>query len=254
MYFTFGTPARRSTEFGVYNVSVSGGLYEEQISASKTINEVTIRGNDKPYHIDVKKEPKKFTLHFSLLEKMEDDVLDDIIRWLDVDFYEPLFFSGNNDRVFYAMPVEGINYIHNGLKEGYLSLTMRCDSPYSYSHEQVTPWYEFIKGLPTAKTTIDINNLGHRSFLPEIWISKVGDGNISIHNLNNGSKVMKFTNLKDKEEVYIDGENQIIESSLPNTWRFDDFNDEYLEIKYGKNRLKIDGEARIRFRYKFIYA
>lgn len=253
LYFSFA--GRRSTEFGIYNINVSGGLMEEQVVSSRTINEVSVRDNPKPYFIDTVKEPKKFSLSFSFLEtKMTDEMENEVLRWLDVDFYQPLFFSENIDRVFYAMPVEGINYIHNGLRQGYLTLTMRCDSPFGYSHEITTPWHEFIKSKPTYKDTMLLENKGHHPFKPEMWIKKVGNGNITIHNLSNGSRIFKINNLKDNEEVYVDCEEQIIESSLPNIWRYDDFNDEYLEIVYGKNLLKIDGEAKIKFKYRYIFS
>ncbi len=253
LYFSFA--GRRSTEFGIYNVNTEGGLLSEQIVAPRTINEVSVRNNPKPYFIDTTKEPKKISLNFSLLEeKMTDELENEIIRWLDVDFYQPLFFSENIDRVFYAMPVEGMDFIHNCIRQGYITLTMRCDSPFGYSHDITTPWYEFIKGNPTYKDTLEIENRGHHSFKPEIWIQKVGDGNITIHNLSNGLKKTKLANLKDGEEVYIDCEHKIIESSLPNIWRYDDFNDEYLEIVYGKNLLKIDGQAKIKFKYRYIFS
>ncbi len=250
-YFSFA--GRRSTEFGIYNINIGGGLLEEQLVSSKSIEEVYVRNNPKPYYVGITKEPKKFKLNFSFLEKqMSQEMEDEIVRWLDVDFYQPLFFSENIDRVFYAMPVEGIDYIHNGIKQGYLSLTMRCDSDNSYSHEIVTPWYELTK--ETGNETITIPNKGHRSFKPEIWIKKTGNGNITINNLSNGDSIFEMKNLKDGEEIYIDCENEIINSSLPDIYRYDDFNNEYLEIVYGNNYLKIDGKMLIKFQYKLLFS
>lgn len=247
LYFSFA--GRKSTDFGIINVSISDGLFEEQVVSNKTINEVKIRGNDKPYFIDVTKEPKQFQLRFYFEETWNDQLINDVIRWLNVDFYEPLFFSENIDRVFYAMPVDGINLIHNGLKQGYLTLNMRCDSPYSYGHEQVTPWYEC-----DNERMIELDNLGHFPIMPEIWIQKIGDGNISILNYSNGTDEFKFTGLKNNEELYVDGENEIVETNLPNTYRLDNFSEYYVTLVYGRNTLKVTGDCKIKFRYRYIFS
>lgn len=254
LYFSFAN--RKSTDFGIYNVSISdGGLYEEQITANKSINEITVRGNDKPYFINVQKEPKTIQLRFSFLETWNDDLIDEVIRWLNVDFYQPLCFSENLDRVYYAMPLDGINLIHNGLKHGYLNLTMRCDSPYSYSHDQVTEWYDFTTGNPFKKDILTIENYGHFPIKPEIWIQKVGDGDLTINNLSYANnKEFKFTGLKDGEELYVDCENEYIETNLPDTYRYDDFSDNYLELDYGNNVLKVTGSAKLKFGYRFIFS
>jgi len=249
LYFSFAN--RKSIDFGIYNVGISDGLFEEQISYNKTINEKRVRGNDKPYFIDITREPKQFQLRFAFDDTFNDDLIDEILRWLNVDFYQPLFFSENIDRVFYAMPIDNINLIHNGLKNGYVNLNMRCDSPYSYSHYKTTHWYDFSSNLQDK--IIQINNKGHFSIKPEIWINKIGDGDIEIINYSNGLETFKLTGLKDQEEIYVDCENEIIETNLPNTYRYDNFNDSYLELVYGKNTLKVVGEAKIKFQYRYIY-
>jgi phage-related protein len=245
LYFSFA--GRKSTEFPIYNVSISDGLFEEPLTSGKAINEVTVRGNPKPYFIEARREPKTFPLRFAFHETWNDEMIDEIVRWLDVDFYEPLFFSSNIDRVFYAMPVDGIQQIHNGLKQGYITLNMRCDSPFSYSHQLVTPWID-------SNETIEIPNKGHFPIAPQIWIQKVGDGDLTISNTSVQTEEFTFHNLKDKEEIYIDCENEIIESSLPNVYRYDDFNDKYLILPYGLNTLKVQGNAKLKFEYRYVFS
>lgn len=267
LYFSFAN--RKSTDYNIVNVSVSdGGLFEEQVISNKSINEISVRGNDTPYFINVKNEPKTIQLSFAFLDTWNEDLIEEVLQWLNVGFYEPLSFGGDLDRVYYAMPVDGINLIHNGLKQGYLTLNMRCNSPYSYSHEQITPWiecknvnggtfispYQWIEaGVPDG-TIIEFYNLGHYNLYPEIWIKKNKDGDVTINNLTNKNKEFKFTNLKDQEEIYIDCENEIIETSLENVYRYDDFNDNYLELVYGKNLLKVAGNVNLKFRYRYVYS
>lgn len=246
LYFSFA--GRKSTEFPIVNVSLGSGLYEESLTSNKSIVETKVPGNDIPYFIRTEREPKQFPLRFAFLEPWNDEMIDEIIRWLDVDFYEPMFFDQNIDRVVYAMPINTIDQIHNGLKQGYVNLTMRCDGAYSYSHDISTPYYEVI-----GKDTIEINNLGHISTFPEIWIEKDGDGDFTIENYSNEGSLFKFENLRDGEQIYIDCLNEQIESNLPKTFRYDDFNDNYLELVYGLNNLKITGSSKVLFKYRYIY-
>ncbi|WP_080845542.1 phage tail domain-containing protein [Cytobacillus gottheilii] len=246
LYFSFAN--RKSTDFGIYNVSITGGLFDESITAAKSVNERIVRGNPIPYFIDTTEEAVPFQLHFSFLETWNDNQIDEVIRWLNVGYYEPLSFSENIDRVFYAMPIDSIQLIHNGLKQGYLTLNMKCDSPRSYSRDKVTPLYE-VRG----SKKVEIKNLGHYSLFPEIWINKIGDGDIEIINYSNGGRSTKFTNLKDNENLYMDCINERIETNIPDVFRHDDFNDEVLELPYGRNRLLVKGNANIKFGYRFIF-
>ncbi|GLI85720.1 hypothetical protein ANABIO32_34690 [Rossellomorea marisflavi] len=245
LYFSFA--GRKSTDFPIVNVSIGSGLYEEALTSSKSIIETSTPGNNVPYFQRVKREPKTFPIRFAFLEPWNDEMIDDIIRWLDTDYYEPLFFSSNIDRVFYAMTTDTISQIHNGLKQGYVDLNIRCNGAYSYSNDITTPIYD-------VKSTqrIRIVNDGHESTFPEISIQKIGDGSVSIKNYNN-NQTLEVSNLKDKEELTIDCLTRQIESNLPGIHRYDDFNDEYLELVYGTNNIVITGGCRLVFKYNYIF-
>lgn len=246
LYFSFA--GRKSIEFPIANVSLNSGLFEEQLTSSKSIIEVSTPKNNTPYFQGVKREPKVFSLRFAFLEPWNDEMIDEIIRWLDKDYYEPLFFSENIDRVFYAMTIETIDQIHNGLKEGYVNLTFRCNSSYSYSHEIISPLYAI-----ENEATVVLENHGHVNCLPEISIKKIGNGTVSIMNSSNRGEITEITNLTDKEEVTIDCLHRQINSNIPNTYRYDDFNDNYLELMYGINHLIVTGSCRLIFKYRYIY-
>ncbi|MMZ70712.1 hypothetical protein D1872_338290 [compost metagenome] len=49
----------------------------------------------------------------------------------------------------------------------------------------------------------------------------------------------------------MNNERQDIETTLAVTYRYKDFNDNYLNLPVGKNVFKIDGYADIKFRYQF---
>lgn len=100
---------------------------------------------------------------------------------------------------------------------------------------------------------IYFQNKGDLKIYPEIWITKTGNGDISIINTSNGNQEFKFTNLLDGEKLYIHGERRYIETSLPMTYRYQNFNNNYLEFVYGENVLRVEGTAQIQFRYQFKY-
>lgn len=249
LYFSFD--GIKSTEFPIANIKVDEGMYSESAASSKTINESYPRGSFRPYLFGVQKQPKEFDLAFAFLEPWDDQLIDEVIRWLNVDDYRKLFFEADIDRVFYAMPVTDINVMHNGLKQGYLTLTVRCDSAYSYSHEKFTTIYNM--STDDKNHEIEIVNLGHYDMYPDIEILKVGDGNLSIFNKTNGNQKFSFTELEDGERLYVDCKNEIIETSL-DVFRYDNFNDEYLTLLYGKNLLVVEGNCYIRFRYEYIFS
>ncbi|WP_405101402.1 distal tail protein Dit [Oceanobacillus sp. FSL H7-0719] len=251
-YFSFD--GRKSTDYPIININVSTGSpspFSESVGSGKTINEVYPRKAFRPHFYGVQKSVKQFSVSFAFTEPWNDDLMDEIIMWLNTDEYKPLFFEADVDRVFYAMPVEDIGLIHNGLKEGYLTLTFRCDSAYSYSHEIITPIYDTIE---EDLEMIEITNRGHYKIYPEMWIEKIDDGDLVLNNLTNGNQEMRFENIDVGEVLHIKCQTEIIKTSKEDTFRYEDFNDVYLEILYGKNRIKLSKNMRIRIKYQYIYS
>lgn len=245
-YFIFA--GRKSAEFGIRNVAISTGLYEEPFMASRSIKEFTIRGQERPYFQEITRESKSIQVSFYFDNGWDDELIREVARWLDVEFYQPITFSEDQEKVYFVLPTDSSSIIHNGLKQGYITLTFRCDSPYSYSHTKATPWYDLSK---VNTSTIEIRNKGDKIILPEIDIIKIGSGDLSITNLSNKGEITSFTSLSSDEEIYVNGENQIIETNLPNTWRYDNFNDNYLSLVYGKNILEVNGKCKLKFKYKY---
>ncbi|WP_270574363.1 distal tail protein Dit [Bacillus glycinifermentans] len=246
-YFFFGD--RKSTDMGIENVNTEGGLVEETFLATSSINETTIKGNDTPFYEGKKRDPKQFNLNFYIVDYWNDKRLADIKRWLDVDTYQPLSFSENLDIVYYAMPVDTNDLVHNASKEGYVRLTMRCDSPYAYSRSITTPLYDASK----EDITIEINNKGECTIVPSFKIQKIGKGDVQIENLSNFSSPSKFVDLDDGEIITVTGEKEIVDSSKYGDERYDNFNEEYLQLGYGMNRIRVTGRCKILFNYRFKY-
>lgn len=97
---------------------------------------------------------------------------------------------------------------------------------------------------------IVFNNKGNVNCKPEVWITKLDNGSLSIINTSRNNDEFKFNDLVDKEVIYVNNDREDIQSSNTITYRYKDFNDNYLNFPPGMNILKIDGKAKIKFRYQ----
>lgn len=238
-----------SEEMGLLNVNTKGGLYTEPFLASRSINEITVRGKRKPYFVDTIEEPLTFSFSFLFNEGYNTEKIRKVTRWLKQSYYKPLIFSDSPERVFYCLCVDESQLIHNGLQQGYVELTMRCDAPHSYSPFYTSPIYD-----STVESIIEFQNNSDDILLPEISIEKINSaGDISIINLSNAGEEMTFTDLGDTEQLYVDCENEYIETDAPMIYRYDNHNGYYLELlPQSINRLSLVGDFKIQFRYRYI--
>jgi predicted phage tail component-like protein len=178
-YLDFYYNGISSKQMGLINVSVDNGLFKESFISSRKINTVAIKGNDKPYFMGVQREPLQFSLEFAFVNPYDKELISEVAKWLDQDYYRELYFTENPDRRFMCMPNGDLELIHNGLGNGYIQLNMICDSPYSYSQTFLTTDIDFTNNTSQG---IDYSflNIGHVSLKPEMWIKKVGDGDIAV--------------------------------------------------------------------------
>lgn len=236
----------------IYSVNLSNGLYEEPFMSSRSINETTVKNKEKPYFQGVTRSPKTFTLSFYFDGFWDDAKIQDVARWLSPDYYKPLIFNEFPNKIFYCMPVDDIGLIHNGLKQGYLNLTMRCDSPYAYSPFITSSLYTYTSNA--VGQYINITNGGDTIIYPEISLKKLtGSGDVKIKNVTNNNEEFKFTGLALNEDLYIDNENRNIETSLSGTNRYNAFNGNYLKLLKGDNQLMIIGDCSVQFKYEEKY-
>lgn len=235
-----------SEDMGVHIVSTDSGLYEEHFLANRTIIE-TVTSNRKPYFQRVDSEPLSFSLSIFIHDWRDRDNLRQIQKWLNQDYYKPLTFDSQPERIYYAV-LEGSSAIrHNGAKEGYITLSVRCDSNYSYSYLEQ---YEL-----QGDSSSVIYNDGDMSVKPKARITYHGtDGNLTITNSEN-NQTITFNNLQNEEEIFIDFKEETIVSSLQylNVYRYENHNDEWLEFIEGENEIAVVGDCTIQLEYQKIY-
>jgi predicted phage tail component-like protein len=122
-----------SIDMGITSINVNDGMQEEPFLATRELVEVKIPGKDKPYFQRMEEQPLEFEVSFMFNEPWDQAKIRQVARWLLQDYYKPLFFSDNINRIFYAIVDGDSKLIHNCLSQGYVTLRFRCDSPYAYS-------------------------------------------------------------------------------------------------------------------------
>jgi phage-related protein len=241
-----------SSNFGIVNINLEGGLITERLFASRELLEEQLRGKTKPYFLSVEQKPFEFQMAFAFLNSFDNTKMREISRWLNVSYYKEFYFMDNPQFRFFVMPVVDSMITHNGMNQGYVTLTMRSNDAYSYSQEILTENYDLSLSPPEG-TLITIDNDGDIPIGLEMWITKYNDGEITIINTNDNNKEFTINNIKDYEQVYINHENEDIQSNVPNKYHFDDVTTDFMKLPIGRNVLNIIGRCKIQFRYRFKY-
>jgi predicted phage tail component-like protein len=138
-YFKFA--GVESIRYGIRNVNLSSGMQEEAFGARRSIQEIAVRGRSKPYFQHIRREPLSLQVSFAFEAAWDKQQIREVCRWLtEQEYYQPLIFTNDNERIFYAMVVDDPVLVHNCLSQGYVNLTFRCNDAYSYSPAAVKIW------------------------------------------------------------------------------------------------------------------
>jgi phage-related protein len=240
LYFVYN--GVNSQDLGVTQVQVNNtDMYHEQFMGDITIQEVQIRHRHIPYFQGIVRAPLQFDLTMAFDQNIVPNCVELIAQTFYVDDYKPFYLANDPNRIWYCMPTGSSTITHDGCGRGYISLTMRCDSPYAYRPTFVSEVF--------STSTFSVNNTGDIPVAPEIWIKKIGDGDVSITNLTT-NQIFAFSDLLDGEMVYVDNEAEYIESSLQpsNIYRYNNFNDNYMVLAVGKNDFSVEGDCTVQFR------
>jgi len=242
-----------SSDFQIINCNLSSGMMEEPLMAESIIVETEIRGRDEPYFQEIKQKPLAFDVSFAFENGWTEESLRKVKRWLRKSYYCKLRFSENPNRLYYGIFIGEPKLNHNGLNQGYFTWHFRCKGAYSFSPVYVNQYDFSVNDV----NYFEFNNLGDVDVLPIIEITKVGaDGGISIFNLSDRNREFGFTTLINNEIVEVDCRRRDVVSSLsssvPPIFRYDKLIDNnYLNLVYGMNRLKVQGKCKLVLRYEF---
>jgi phage-related protein len=248
LYFNYNGISCKT--YNLMNVNTDNGMYNETFHASRSINETKVKGNDTPLFSGIDEDPLQFTINIAFTRNWTDADIDNVIVWLFQDNYKPLFFEDKPSKIYYCMPTGDASISHTGLKNGYLTVTMRCKSSKIYSPQQMTQLYDLSTNSGTYN--VSINNTGHVDIYPEISITKVGAGKITF--TKNG-EIFEVNNLTNGEQIYINCEREQIVSDAVGVYHYGDVVGDYFDmiLTRGNNTISIQGTCKIQFRYVFKY-
>lgn len=240
-----------SNDMGIVSVNMDGGMLEESFVPERKINEVSIKGRERPYFMGVEYEPLSISLTLAFQDGFTDEQAERVARWLSQPYYRELYFSNNPQKRYYAMYDGSSSLIHNGAKQGYVTIEMRNIDCYRYSPVYQSHIHDY--STNTDGIIYSFNNEGSVNIFPNLEIEKVEDGDIRIVNLSNGGQEFILTGLVNGERLVIDMEEKEIETDLTGTIRYKNHNDVFLEMVEGINYLMVYGKCKLRWEYQFKY-
>jgi phage-related protein len=245
---------RSSNEFGIYSVNINSGMQEEHFLPSRTIREQKVRGRDEPYFMGIDHDPLQFDLTFAFQDVLTIDKAREVARWLSVPYYAPMVFEANPDTNYYCMPVSDSKWVHNCVGQGYITLTFRCNSPWSYSSVFQSRLIDCSTNTSSG-TPYTFANDGNLPLMPQIEVEIASGDGFKIVNTSNGGQYIQFSGLSIGEVLTISCDRRSVDTSLPFTYRYQNMINEskFLEMQVGNNYLLLYGNCKIRFKYQLAF-
>ena len=161
----------------------------------------------------------------------------EIISWLFQDDFKPFISEDDESKIYYAIFTKGSNY-QNGLKQGYINVTMMLNAPCAFS--PINTGIFNVKGEMLVEIT-NTSNVGDYSE-PDFEFQLLGQAtSFKIENLNTGD-VMSFEGLPVETHIqaYNEGMIQLLCSNNPslNIRKFL-VDKKWLRLAKGVNQLRI---------------
>lgn len=130
VHFTYNGKSTR--DFGILSANLEGGMYEESFVAEQSIREEKLVDRRTTIFSGVEKEPLEFQLVLAFENNFTDETIEEVVEWLyGTEYYSKLEFEGM-DKVYYCIPNGESTITHTGYQEGYITLSMRSNSPYVF--------------------------------------------------------------------------------------------------------------------------
>lgn len=233
-----------SETMNVTLVKTSDGLFEQSFGYSRDIMEENV--GDKFYFLGFEKQPLEFEIEISKIEQgsWTQEERRKIVQWLFTNSYKPFISMDYPNIVFYCMPVGECSFTTNGLGDGYATITMRCNSPYAYT--PVRNYHFHVEGSKDIEifnpSNIDIN------VYPTVEVKGNSDTTLKIIHKNMGGYETELKNITQNQNIKISGQTKQIYSNVP---MLKNFNKNFMTLKCGMNRFKIQGNVDIDIRVDY---
>ncbi len=153
--------------------------------------------------------------------------------WLSID-------QADLEEIRYRCRIQDLKPISSGWRTYAFTATAICDSPYAYMYPQSSCYH--------SKKALEVDYLSRSSktvpYSPILEVDTLGSTDISISNRESGWSGPGFQGLPDIKGLHItiDNETMVMTNSEGlNLYPY--FNFEYLRLKRGYNRIKIEGNC-----------
>lgn len=255
LYFTFDNIDSRKFKLAMLDVKEDGevvkfGLDRESVEEENSLSDTPFFVRVKNKSVEIKMELVKCS--DSLIpQTFSDKELRDIRRWLFKSMYKPLVVEG---KCYHVLFTNGVKKEYGTSRQGYLTLTAKIQDGYSHKKYVLTS-DPHVKGekIEELHNTSDVDKVTYLN----MNITQLSDTkeDIKIKNLSNGDEItvknvakndnfvilsegMEAYNLKDEEDTEI----------INNTT----FNNHFITLRYGKNRIKCTGNFKITFSFDIL--
>lgn len=171
------------TDFGLINVRLETGMFEEEFIPNRTLNKERIKWKDDSYFGGIETKEKSFDITLAFMEgyRLTKEKIRNIAKWLNNSSgFKELWFSedceldedGNYDinkptRIYFATLIDtsGIKYFTDD--GGYITLKFETNSPYCYSKLKTKSY--------TLKENdeFELDNNGDLMYRPEISLKNL---------------------------------------------------------------------------------
>lgn len=234
--------------FGLYIANIDANAINKSMgSSSMEIKETKIFRKATPYFYGSTPAPK-LEFEFSAFAEQEIDAtaFESIQKWLfSSRTYKRLQIDQPDlQNVYFNCILNDpeINRVGN-LIHGF-SCKVTCDSPYAYRFPQITTYAYTSEVVDSTETYYNMSDDDGTYLYPNQIVITMNnaDGDISITNLDDGNRVMSFTNLQPNEILTVSSLYQTIESST-GLKRMGNFNKKFLRLVPNRNRLRIQGNV-----------
>lgn len=209
--FTYN--GKNTSEFGIINVSMDNGMFDEAFVANRTVNSETVKDVRKSLFNGVTYEDLSFELNLAFERDFTDELINEVVAWLyEKEYYSKLQFEGLNKFV-YAMPNGESRIVHTGTGRGYIVVSMITNSPYMYGNI-----LSFEKGADKDSISITLDGKTNPEMNIDLYPLKDGVYSITVNGYT-----LQLSNLKANEIVTINPYEEEISSNLDNVYHYSDY-------------------------------
>lgn len=232
--------------FGIMVVSTGGGWRSFPFGVNQEVIEESVSFNDIPIFQGVNRSPLQFQLRFSKEGEWNYSLRKNFSELIfQKSYYE--MYSEDYPYVYYnVLPIdEPTRETMSLYQPSVFTINFKCDAPYGWSRDGIEHFVINSLGEPTQILLENKSNICGYIY-PSIEIfNKIEGAPFSIKNLSDGGRGFVIDHLERNEKISINNEYGIVETSVPNINRYNDFNGKWLRLKKGRNLIEVQGNCEI---------